>query len=1025
MLRHQLLLLVLVLMIPKSIPARYTQGELKRYTQDTWRHRLKRSTSSSAVEELDGDHSVFDDDDDIGGEIVVQDKEALKQEKKSNKRSHIEDSISGFDDKSKGALIVIDAEGKNPDEVGVTKSEISSLNKKKITEDKGYTVVLDNNGNIDKDEKKDEIYNNMEGTFDQMDKRFNNFVKNAKSHKRVRVIVITPKTDDDSIGDERDRLPDPDSASLDNLAEVNKDLLVGEMNKGTKEEEQLLTDSARKSELEIDIDKLKHVKEKLKLLNEDDEKNNSSIDGYLSEENRREAKIKALRLNLESSTLDKTAIQEAEHELDTLISYSSGKNERFDDSLQQDKNSSVEIHNSTVTHDEGSSVDNDIMKMRDHLKNMTVDKTKGENSSSDVNINKEKEKNTERENSNNETLYSHEVKYLPHEGVDSQSNGNASETNHIEIHEELKTDDTNDRKHAISKSIDSNLDKPKKEKNGEKYVIKFNDDQQPKLMLPPGNPVPGVHEPPGNPYPGDHDHSEFLLHGEKPTSHIHKGTEAGKVIKRKKEPTEAANRGTVAVPEKHKKENVGPSQPPNNISPPTPKVFDKRKAQAIIEFLNKDPLESWRYHFNTLKSLDLNSSILRSGLVNAGNIERLKGVMRRALEGKDITLSIIGGSISAGGGLYKDRGNIDGLYYKGVVDWWNKMITPLTGSDMVLNNIAIGSIGTDYFSYCVKSHIASDTDIVLWELAANDYNRYKMQPTKGARPLERLTRMVLELPNKPALLYVNFFKGVDYKAARESCPNFEDQGEDIIAHYYKIPSLSWRAMVCGGLVRQEPGYNIDNLFSQDQYHPSLRGHAQMSLLLLLHLRHVMRAVLQWAISHNGLLERFEDQYILPEPLFMGPKYPEPLCWTLITADMNERITNTLSVKIVKDDGFKLEYATNFPIRYDKVICWKAERAYGELELEFHIPENYGPTGIKRHRSEVAITTHTRWGGASTMWIDDMRAKSIVIKEGRPNDPGKRTQVDSIANDITPGTHTLYVRAHEEGFCLAAIMIDGS
>lgn len=462
-----------------------------------------------------------------------------------------------------------------------------------------------------------------------------------------------------------------------------------------------------------------------------------------------------------------------------------------------------------------------------------------------------------------------------------------------------------------------------------------------------------------------------------------------------------------------------------NIEPAAQKIIDKQKAEAIIEFLNKDPLEVWRYAFKNLHALALNSTLLRSGLVNAGNIERLKGVMRRALEGKSVTISIVGGSISAGGGLYKDEKSISGLYYKGLIDWWQKMITPLTGADMLVNNVAIGSIGTDYFSYCVKNHIANESDIVLWELSANDYNRYKMQPTKGARPLERFTRMVLELPNKPALLYINFFKGVDFKATRESCPDFEDQGEDIIAHYYRIPSLSWRAMVCNGLVNKVPGYGIETLFSQDEYHPSIRGHAQMSLLILLHLRHVMRAVLQWAIAHDGYIERFEDYYTIPEPLFMGPRYPEPLCWSLISPDLNQKLTNSLFVRVKTNDGFKLEYATNFPIRFDKVVCWKAEKPHAEIALQFYIPEEYGPTGLKRDRSEVAITTHTRWGGSSTIWIDDNVDRTIVIKEGREHDPGKRTQVDSLVNDVGPGYHILHVKAHEGGFCLSAIMVDSS
>jgi len=455
------------------------------------------------------------------------------------------------------------------------------------------------------------------------------------------------------------------------------------------------------------------------------------------------------------------------------------------------------------------------------------------------------------------------------------------------------------------------------------------------------------------------------------------------------------------------------------------KIIDKQKAEAIIEFLNKDPLEVWRYSFKNLHALALNSTLLRSGLVNAGNIERLKGVMRRALEGKSVTISIVGGSISAGGGLYKDEKSISGLYYKGLIDWWQKMITPLTGADMIVNNVAIGSIGTDYFSYCVKNHIANESDIVLWELSANDYNRYKMQPTKGARPLERFTRMVLELPNKPALIYINFFKGVDFKATRESCPDFEDQGEDIIAHYYRIPSLSWRAMVCNGLVNKVPGYGMETLFSQDEYHPSIRGHAQMSLLILLHLRHVMRAVLQWAIAHDGFIERFEDFYTIPEPLFMGPKYPEPLCWSLISPDLNQKLTNSLYVRVKSNDGFKLEYATNFPIRFDKVVCWKAEKPHATIGIQFYIPEDYGPTGLKRVRSEVAITTHTRWGGSSSLWIDDQVDRTIVIKEGREHDPGKRTQVDSLVNDVGPGYHILHARAHEGGFCLSAIMVDSS
>ena len=84
----------------------------------------------------------------------------------------------------------------------------------------------------------------------------------------------------------------------------------------------------------------------------------------------------------------------------------------------------------------------------------------------------------------------------------------------------------------------------------------------------------------------------------------------------------------------------------------------------------------------------------------------------------------------------------------------------------------------------------------------------------------------------------------------------------------------------------------------------------------------MRSVLQAAIKNDGVVEIPEESFIIPEPLFMGPKYPEPLCWTLIKANLKDELVNTLAVRVIQDDGFKMEYATNFPIRFDKLVCWK-------------------------------------------------------------------------------------------------------
>jgi len=211
------------------------------------------------------------------------------------------------------------------------------------------------------------------------------------------------------------------------------------------------------------------------------------------------------------------------------------------------------------------------------------------------------------------------------------------------------------------------------------------------------------------------------------------------------------------------------------------------------------------------------------------------------------------------------------------------------------------------------------------------------------------------------------------------------------------------------------------------YHPSLRAHAQTALLLILHLRHVMRSVLQEASSHDGFLPDFTQLYTLPPPLFLGLEYPTPLCWTLITPDFKESIYDSLDVKILTQTGFKLEYATNFPIRFDRVICWKAENVGSVMKIQFSVPDNLN-TRKKQEtkpskKAEVAITTHTRFGGSAEVWIDQRPDNPVIIKEGREHDTGKRTQVDMITKNLDPGVHTLNLKAVAQGFCLTSIMVD--
>ena len=124
---------------------------------------------------------------------------------------------------------------------------------------------------------------------------------------------------------------------------------------------------------------------------------------------------------------------------------------------------------------------------------------------------------------------------------------------------------------------------------------------------------------------------------------------------------------------------------------------------------------------------------------------RLTSVLQKALRGESLRIAVIGGSNSAGGGIE----NKDDVFYRMFVSWWNHVIKPKTGFLMQLSVLALGGTGSDFFSLCLQNYIHRGAiafpDIIIVELSVNDYGtRYGA----AAKPLEQLTRILLNLPSK-------------------------------------------------------------------------------------------------------------------------------------------------------------------------------------------------------------------------------------------------------------------------------------
>ena len=458
--------------------------------------------------------------------------------------------------------------------------------------------------------------------------------------------------------------------------------------------------------------------------------------------------------------------------------------------------------------------------------------------------------------------------------------------------------------------------------------------------------------------------------------------------------------------------------------------FRIKTMKYLIASLAEDPFDTWIYHQKSFDELGITPSLLKLGIANLGSSKAMQHAVRKAVKGQNVKMLVVGGSISAGGGLWKDRGNIDGVYHKALAYWWKKTVTSVTKSEIEVNNVAIGGTDSEYFSYCINNFLESDPDIVLWELSANDYNRFNERNFDPSKPLEQLTRIILQLPSHPALIYVNFFRGDKQNfELGEKCPDSEETEVDVLSRYYDIPSLSWRRMVCNLITKRT--FVSQELFGDDGYHPNLLGHAQVAMLLMMYIKGVFESVLAEDLDNmkkfNILDENdadFQNFFQLKIPAFKDPLNPRPSCWTLITPDYTRTFKNTLNeVNVLKGEGFELRNVTAWDVRTDRIQCLLATKTGAVLDLSLNVPVLDDDRNLQLSDAQtrtLAIAIHNKFGGAADVQLDELPSKTSVASAGTGK--LKQTRVHIVSEDVRPGVHNLRFRSLQPGFCLTSIMV---
>jgi len=226
---------------------------------------------------------------------------------------------------------------------------------------------------------------------------------------------------------------------------------------------------------------------------------------------------------------------------------------------------------------------------------------------------------------------------------------------------------------------------------------------------------------------------------------------------------------------------------------------------------------------------------------HTGSGARVQRVINRAMSGYPVTMSIVGGSISACHGAGNDPLSPT-CYPSRFFTWWNEVF-PHPASE--LTNGAMRRTSSPYFSFCQAHHVPDITDLVIVELDSDD--------TADADTLEnfeRLIRALLIRPDQPAVIILGHFS-----------PQIQDQNgylgpdhwHNVVAQFYDVPYLTSKPLLYNHYMT-DPNYVLRKYYA-DPVLANPTGHGMLADVLISYFQ--SRICAAWAsavgTSHETIL----------------------------------------------------------------------------------------------------------------------------------------------------------------------------
>lgn len=344
-----------------------------------------------------------------------------------------------------------------------------------------------------------------------------------------------------------------------------------------------------------------------------------------------------------------------------------------------------------------------------------------------------------------------------------------------------------------------------------------------------------------------------------------------------------------------------------------------------------------------------------SGIVDFGNLCRIGKAMRKAAAGDEITVGMIGGSITQG----SLSSTPETCYAYLVYQWWAKRFP---GSKVHYVNAGIGGTSSQFGAARVEEDLLfTYPDFVITEFSVNDSNTPFFQET-----YEGLIRRILTHESEPGILILN---NVFYKDGSNA-----QQMHNEIGAFYKLPMVS----IKDSLYRQiEDESLLRSDITPDDLHPNDAGHKLVAGIVTHFLDRIYERVLK------GETDR---EYSVPKETLTANRYEDSLrlnsrnSQPVLEGFETDRVSQEVITDIFRNgwsakkpgDTIRFEAeAGNIAVQYKKTIRRKAPVAVAVVDgntenpitLDSNFEEDWGDclylqnllTGGKKEKHTIEIT----------------------------------------------------------------------